>query len=273
MLNTNIGFIGSGNMSRSLIGGLISSGVKPTSIYASDINTEALSALTSDFAIQPCEDNQQLLENCSIIVLSVKPQVMKDVVNSLDISNKTGVMFITIAAGIRIESIQAWLKQDVAIVRAMPNTPALVQTGATALYANSHTNDEQKQAAESILRAVGLALWVKEESQMDAVTALSGSGPAYFFLVMEAMEEAGIKLGLSQETSRLLAIQTAFGAAKLALEIEESPATLRERVTSPKGTTEQALHVFNDSDLKAIFHKAMTAARDRAIELANELGK
>lgn len=273
MLDTKIGFIGSGNMSRSLIGGLISSGVKPGSIYASDINTEALSALTTDFDIQACDDNQQLLDNCSIIVLSVKPQVMKTVVRELDTRNKTGAMFITIAAGIRIESIQRWLEQDAAIVRAMPNTPALVQTGATALYANTYTSEAQKQAAESILRAVGLALWVEEESHMDAVTALSGSGPAYLFMVMEAMEEAGIKLGLSQETSRLLAIQTAFGAAKLALEIEESPATLRERVTSPGGTTEQAIRVLAESDLKGIFNNAMTAARDRAIELADELGK
>lgn len=273
MSNTNIGFIGGGNMARSLIGGLISSRVKPGSIYASDVNTDTLSALTTDFAIQACEHNQQLLDNCSIIVLSVKPQVMKDVVGALNISNKTDVMFITIAAGIRAESIQNWLGQDAAIVRAMPNTPALVQTGATALYANANTSEEQKEAAESILRAVGLALWIDEESQMDAVTALSGSGPAYLFLVMEAMEEAGINLGLTQETSRLLAIQTAFGTAKLALEIEESPATLRERVTSPGGTTEQALRVFNESELKAIFNKAMTAARDRAIELANELGK
>lgn len=273
MLNKNIGFIGGGNMARSLIGGLISSGIKPDSIYVSDINAGTLSTLTTDFAVQACENNRQLLENCSIIVLSVKPQVMKDVVAALDISYKTDVMFITIAAGIRVESIQSWLGQDAAIVRAMPNTPALVQTGATALYANGKTTEEQKDDAESILRAVGLALWVDDESQMDAVTALSGSGPAYLFLVMEAMEEAGIQLGLPQETARLLAIQTAFGAAKLALEIEESPAMLRERVTSPGGTTEQALQVFSDSELKGIFNKAMTAARNRAIDLANELGK
>ncbi|MGD8483778.1 MAG: pyrroline-5-carboxylate reductase [Thioalkalispiraceae bacterium] len=273
MLDTNIGFIGGGNMARSLIGGLISSGVKPTSIYAADKNNDTLAALASDFAIQTCTDNQQLVDNCSIIMLSVKPQVMKEVVTTLDIAAKTDVMFITVAAGIRVDSIQDWLGQQVAIVRAMPNTPALVQTGATALYANPSTSDEQKQAAESILRAVGLALWVEDESQMDAVTALSGSGPAYLFLVMEAMEEAGVKLGLKQETARLLAIQTAFGAARLALEIEESPATLRERVTSPGGTTEQALRVFAESELKSIFNQAMMAARDRATQLADELGK
>ena len=260
-------------MARSLIGGLINSGVKPTTIFASDINSETLSSLKSDFALHACEDNQQLLDNCAIIVLSVKPQVMKQVASGLNVAANSNILFITIAAGIRIESLQRWLAHDTAIVRTMPNTPALVQTGATALYANEYTSEEQKEAAESILRAVGLALWVNEEAQLDAVTALSGSGPAYLFLVMEAMEESGIRLGLDQNTARLLAIQTAFGAAKLALEIDDAPAILRERVTSPGGTTEQALQVFNESALKDIVHTAMTAARDKAIELANELDK
>lgn len=273
MQNSNIGFIGGGNMARSLIGGLANSGVSPTSLYVSDLNPESLQNLSRDFGIQTCASNQELVDNCEIIVLAVKPQVMKDVVSGLSITMEKRPLLITIAAGIRAESIQHWVGLDIAIVRAMPNTPALVQTGATGLYANKHCSDEQKQSAESILRAVGLALWVEEESQMDAVTALSGSGPAYLFLVMEAMEQAGIELGLSAENARLLAIQTAFGAARLALEIEEAPATLRERVTSPGGTTEEALRVFDESELKAIFSKAMTAARDRAIELADELGK
>ncbi|MEJ2141158.1 MAG: pyrroline-5-carboxylate reductase [Gammaproteobacteria bacterium] len=273
MLNMNIGFIGGGNMARSLIGGLANSGVSPTSLYVSDVNAESLQKLHSDFGIHACSSNQELVDNCDIIVLAVKPQVMKDVVSAVSIGADKKPLLITIAAGIRAESIQGWVGHDIAIVRAMPNTPALVQTGATALYANNYCSDEQKQSAESILRAVGLALWVDKESQMDAVTALSGSGPAYIFLVMEAMEQAGIELGLTAENARLLAIQTAFGAARLALEIEEAPATLRERVTSPGGTTEQALRVFAESELKAIFSKAMTAARDRAIELADELGK
>lgn len=273
MLTKNIGFIGGGNMARSLIGGLINSGVSASSLYVSDVNADSLASLNNDFGINTCESNQQLVDNCEIIVLAVKPQVMKEVVSPLSISTESHPLLITIAAGIRVESIHGWVGNKVAIVRAMPNTPALVQTGATGLYANKHTSEEQKQAAESILRAVGLAIWVDEESQMDVVTALSGSGPAYLFLVMEAMEQAGIELGLSNENARLLAIQTAFGAAKLALEIEESPATLREKVTSPGGTTEQALRVFNESQLKDIFNKAMSAARDRAIELADELGK
>ena len=273
MLNTNIGFIGGGNMARSLVGGLTNSGVSPGSLYVSDPNIDALKSFNADFGINTCDTNQALLDCCEIIVLAVKPQVMKEVVSSLSFSTDKHPLLITIAAGIRVESIQNWVGHNIAIVRAMPNTPALVQTGATALFGNHVASDEQKQAAESILRAVGLALWVDEEAQMDAVTALSGSGPAYLFLVMEAMEEAGVELGLSPENARLLAIQTAFGAAKLALEIEEAPATLRERVTSPGGTTEQALSVLNESELKTIFNKAMTAARDRAIELADELGK
>lgn len=273
MLNKNIGFIGGGNMARSLIGGLANSGVSASSLFVSDVNPDLLQNLAKDFGINTCDSNQELVNNCQIIVLAVKPQVMKEVVSALDLARQDKPLIITIAAGIRAESIQHWVGHEVAIVRAMPNTPALLQTGATGLYANKHASEAQKEAAESILRAVGLAIWVDKEQQMDAVTALSGSGPAYLFLVMEAMEQAGIELGLSRENARLLAIQTAFGAAKLALEMEDSPATLREKVTSPGGTTEQALRVFDELELKNIFNKAMTAARDRAIELADELGK
>jgi len=155
----------------------------------------------------------------------------------------------------------------------MPNTPALVQSGATGLFANSHVSSGQRDLAESIMRAAGLVQWVEDEALMDAVTALSGSGPAYLFLVMEAMEKAGQALGLSAETARLLTVQTAFGAAKLALEIEEDPAVLRENVTSPGGTTERAIQVLREEGLEALFGKALHAARDRAQELADELGK
>ena len=181
---------------------------------------------------------------------------------------------VSIAAGIRLDDIGRWLGvENAAIVRAMPNTPSLVQAGATALCANAQVTNEQHELAESILRAVGLALWVKDEQQMDAVTALSGSGPAYFFLVIEAMQSAGMELGLPEDTARLLALETAFGAAKMALESNESACVLRQRVTSPGGTTERALEEFEQGDLRGLFNKALEAAAGRAAELADQLGQ
>ena len=273
MKNINIGFIGGGNMARSLIGGLINSGVPATSLHVYDIDESSLQQLHRDLNITPQASQQAVIDQSEVTVLAIKPQAMKSVIDSITPASVAGKLLISIAAGIQTTAIQRWLGQDCAIVRAMPNTPALVQSGATGLYANPHTNDEQKDIAESILRAVGLTLWVADEGQLDAVTALSGSGPAYFFLVMEAMEEAGKKLGLSAETARLLTVQTAFGASKLALEIEEDPAVLRQRVTSPGGTTEKAVQVLQQQQLVAIFEQALTAARDRAVELAEQLGQ
>jgi pyrroline-5-carboxylate reductase len=155
----------------------------------------------------------------------------------------------------------------------MPNTPSLVQAGATALCANDYVTSAQHELAESMLRAVGLALWISDEKQMDAVTALSGSGPAYFFLVLEALQTAGMELGLPEETARLLALETSFGAAKMALESDESACVLRQRVTSPGGTTERALDVFEQGDLRGLFKQALTAATQRADELAEQLGQ
>lgn len=273
MKNIKTGFIGGGNMARSLIGGLISSGCNPSSIFVSDHNPEQLSSLKTDFQVNTVDSNQVVVDSSDVIVLVIKPQVMKTVICELDAAKASGKLFLSIAAGIRTEAIGSWLQADCAIVRSMPNTPALVQSGATGMYANAACSEEQREIAESILRAVGLTVWVEEEEQIDAITALSGSGPAYLFLVMEAMEQAGIQLGLPAETARLLAVQTAFGASKLALEVEEDPAILRQRVTSPGGTTEQALKVFEEHHLLKLFEQAMTAARDRAGELAEQLGQ
>ncbi len=271
MNRQKIGFIGAGNMARSLIGGLINSGVDAGMLFATDPNEEIRSALENDFAITTFADNQKLIDNCDVVVFAVKPQVMKAAATS--ISAREDALYITIAAGIPATSLDNWLGGNRAIVRAMPNTPSLVQSGATGLYANAAVSTAQKELSESILRAVGLTVWVDEESQLDIVTALSGSGPAYFFMVMEAMEKAAESLGLPADTARLLAIQTGFGASKLALEIEEDPAILRKQVTSPGGTTEQAINTFEELGLIDIFARAMTAARDRAKQLAEELGK
>lgn len=271
MENQKIGFIGAGNMARSLIGGLISSGVKSTQLFATDPNEEVCRALSDDFSIHTFPNNQLLVEQCDVIVFAVKPQVLKQVASSLHANESA--LYLSIAAGIPSESLNRWLGTERAVVRSMPNTPSLVLSGASGLFANTHVSDEQKDIAESILRAVGLTVWVEDEAQLDAVTALSGSGPAYFFMVMEAMEKAGEALGLPPETSRLLAIQTGFGATKLALEVNDSPEELRKKVTSPGGTTEQAIKTFEKHGLIDLFAKAMQAAHDRAEELAKELGE
>lgn len=271
MKNQKIGFIGAGNMARSLIGGLISSGIKSENLFATDPGEETRQALAEDFSIQTFADNQQLVDQCDVIVFAVKPQVLKTVATEL--KAKDSALYLSIAAGIPSESLNNWLGSQKAVVRSMPNTPSLVLSGASGLFSNDHVSDEQKEIAESILRAVGLTVWVENEAQLDAVTALSGSGPAYFFMVMEAMEKAGIELGLPAETARLLAIQTGFGSTKLALEMDDSPEELRKKVTSPGGTTEQAIKTFEELGLVEVFSKAMKAARDRAEELAKELGQ
>ncbi len=267
-----VGFIGGGNMARSIIGGLVANPDSQIKIQVFDQSADTLKALTNDFALTPASSNQALIEHCDVVVLAVKPQVMQSVLTALDAS-QTSAVFLSIAAGLKIASLAKWLDHDVAIIRAMPNTPALVQCGASGLYANAQVSKQQKQYADIIMQATGIALWVDSEDLLDAVTALSGSGPAYFFLVMEAMQTAAEKLGLDAETAQQLTLQTALGAATLASRSTDSPATLRQRVTSPAGTTEQAIHTLLNNQLIEIFGKAMQAAYDRSKELALELDK
>jgi len=206
-------------------------------------------------------------------VLAVKPQHIQVVAEAISgAAQQKKPVIVSIAAGIRIEALERWLGSGLAVVRCMPNTPALVKTGATGLYANAQVSDAQKDQVESLLRAVGVTVWVNSEQDLDAVTALSGSGPAYFFLMMEALEAAAVDAGLDQKTAQLLTQETALGAAKMALASSESAAVLRERVTSPGGTTERALGVMDARGLKDIYHAAVLAARDRSIELSDELG-
>ncbi|VAX12402.1 Pyrroline-5-carboxylate reductase [hydrothermal vent metagenome] len=271
-----IGFIGAGNMARSLIGGLIASGLPVENIQASAPDIEHLNALANDFGIQINTDNQVLADHSDVVVLTVKPQILKPV--CLALQSRQDCLYLSVAAGIPTASISHWLEQKaeagpLAVIRAMPNTPALLQTGASALYATPHASETQRESAEAIMRAVGLALWVEDEAQMDAVTALSGSGPAYHFLFMEAMISAARELGLNEANARLLTVQTAFGAAKMALEIDEEPATLRRNVTSPGGTTERAIQTFQQGGFEKLVAAALSSARDRARELAEELGK
>ncbi len=269
-----ISFIGGGNMATSLIGGLIADGRDPASIYVSDPERAILEGLADAFRVQTSTDNEEAVSHASTVVFAVKPQIMAPVVRSIAVPGKAHrPLFISVAAGVREPDILRWLGFDAAIVRSMPNTPALVGSGATALYANSFVSDEQRNHAESVLRAVGLTLWVDDENLLDAVTGLSGSGPAYYFLLMEYMERTGISMGLSKDDARVLTIQTAFGAAKMALESSDSPATLRTRVTSPGGTTERALDVLMAGGMEHLIHDALEASRDRAAELGYEFGR
>ena len=268
----SIGFIGGGNMARSIIGGLIADTSLNLSIQVSDHSKETLEKLKTDFSIIPASSNQALVDQCDVIVLSVKPQVMKSVLTELDASNSKAV-YLSIAAGLKINSLTKWLGSDVAVIRSMPNTPALVQAGATGLYANKLVSSEQKDFADIIMKAIGIALWIDSEDLLDSVTALSGSGPAYYFLVMEAMQAAAETLGLDAKTARQLTEQTALGAAKLASQSDEELSTLRQRVTSPGGTTERAIDTLMENQLPKIFGKAMQAAYDRSKELAIELDK
>jgi pyrroline-5-carboxylate reductase len=273
MTDMTLAFIGGGNMAGSLIGGLIADGWDPAKITVADPDERQRERLAACFGISTTTDNVLAVAGADIIVLAVKPHAMEAVARELGpaIEART-VLVISIAAGIQETNLRNWIGPDAAIVRSMPNTPALVQSGATALYANSAVSDQQHDAAESILRAVGLTIWVDNEELMDAVTALSGSGPAYFFLFMEALQEAGCELGLPEETARLLTLQTAFGAAKMALESPEDAATLRRRVTSPGGTTERAITTFQENGLAALVSKALKAAAERSRELAQEFG-
>ena len=273
MNNTTLTFIGGGNMAGSLIGGLIADDWDPARIRVADTSTQRLEQLSQQFPIKTTTSNTDAADQADIIVLAVKPQVIKSVAQELaDIVTQQQPLVVSIAAGIPASALGNWLGKSTAIVRAMPNTPAMVQSGAAALYANASVSEDQRSIAESILRAVGIVIWVDDEAQMDAVTALSGSGPAYFFLFMEALQMAGQELGLPKDTARLLALQTAFGAAKMALESNEDAATLRHQVTSPGGTTEHAIRTFQEGEFETLVSKALLAAATRSRELAAEFG-
>lgn len=278
MNKIKLSFIGGGNMAASLVGGLLADNLAPQQITVADPNANTREHLASHFGVNTTDDNVAAIAAADVVVLAVKPQILAGVAEALAPAvQEHQPLIVTIAAGIRSEDLNRWLGGEsgkaVAVVRAMPNTPALVQSGATGLFANDQVSAQQRDLAESILRAVGLTLWVEDEDQMDAVTALSGSGPAYFFRIMEALEAAGAELGLSADTAHLLTVQTALGAAKMALECNESAGVLRERVTSPGGTTEQGLRVMAEHDIDQLMSQVLKAARDRSRELAVMLGQ
>ncbi|PTQ91147.1 pyrroline-5-carboxylate reductase [Agitococcus lubricus] len=272
-MTLTIGFIGAGNMASALVGGLLARGHHASQLALADSQISQLHAF-GEQGIFTSTDNAEVVKKADILVLAVKPQVMAEVLKPLaPLVQAKQPIIISIAAGIPVASISRWLGGDLAIVRAMPNTPALVQSGATGLFASPQVNSQQRQQAETILNAVGLTLWVEEESLIDSVTAVSGSGPAYFFYVMEAMIHAGCQLGLDEKTARALTLQTALGAAQMAITADVSPAELRRRVTSPGGTTERAIATFDAAAMKETFQHALTACAARGQELAELLGK
>jgi pyrroline-5-carboxylate reductase len=260
-------------MASSMIGGLIDSGHPADHIRAADPWPESLDKLRRQAPIRVCQDNAEAARDAEVVILAVKPQVMAEAGASIAAAIRTkGSLVISIAAGITIDSLRARLGADAAIVRCMPNTPALLRCGASGLYASDQVSDRQRRFAEQILSAIGSIRWVQHEQQLDAVTALSGSGPAYFFLFLEAMIDAGVAQGLDRETATELATQTALGAARMARESDVDLAELRHRVTSPGGTTERAVQSFEQDGLRDVVARAMQAAAGRAAEMAREMG-
>lgn len=268
-----IAFIGAGNMASALFGGLLKRGYPAELIMAADPHSASLEA-AAQLGVKTASHNGDAVAFADTLVLAIKPQVMQSVLEPLQPAlAQRRPLVISIAAGIDLATLERWCGDELPIVRCMPNTPALVQCGATGLYANGVVDAEQKQQAQSILEAVGSAIWLQDEASLDAVTAVSGSGPAYFFAVMEAMEEAGIALGLSPEEAEQLTLKTALGAARMASESEHHASELRRRVTSPGGTTERALATFEQGGLKGLFRQAMEDCAERSRELARELGE
>ncbi len=265
----SIAFIGAGNMATALIKGLIAKGYPCANIWASDPNIAQLENLKKDTNINVSPENTVGIQQADVVVLAVKPQLIKEVLRPLQTAfNSKAVLLISIAAGISIQSLESLSSNSQAIVRCMPNTPALVEAGASALYANANCSDDQRQQAQTILSAVGETCWLQDESDIDTVTALSGSGPAYFFLFIEALQAAAIEQGLNPDIANKLALQTAFGAAKLALSGDGDVAELRRKVTSPGGTTEAALAQFEKDDFSNIIARAVAKAKARSEELA-----
>lgn len=266
-----VSFIGGGNMAAAIIGGLIASGTQPTDIEVVEINADARAQLSARFGVVTHTDLSQARLH-GLIVLAVKPQTLPDVAAALA-SRLTGQLVVSIAAGVRVADLARWLGGHDRIVRAMPNTPALVQAGIAGLYAAPAVGQDARSQAEAVLRAVGGVVWVDDEPQLDAVTAVSGSGPAYVFYFIESLEAAGVAQGLAPETARQLALHTFFGAAKLALESGEEPGVLRQRVTSRGGTTERGITVLETAAVNLAISQAVEAASRRSAELGDELGR
>ena len=268
-----ITFIGGGNMATALIAGLVGKVPQPTDIHVVDPNPAALNKLHTQYGVGTAGEIGDAVAESAIIVLAVKPQQMREVAAQLKTQLGGQPLLLSIAAGIRSADLSRWLDGHKAIVRAMPNTPALIKKGITGMVAMAGVSDEQKELADEVMRAVGDTLWLEDESQIDAVTAVSGSGPAYVFYFLEAMQQAASEMGLSPEEGKQLALATFMGAARLAAQSDEPLEVLRQRVTSKGGTTYAAITSMEAAGVKGAIVDAMKAAQARGRELGDELGK
>ncbi|MDH6330032.1 pyrroline-5-carboxylate reductase [Stenotrophomonas sp. 1278] len=269
MAADSITFIGGGNMARSLIAGLIRQGVPAGHIHVAEPVAELREKLAADFGVQTHDNAAAAAAQGNTWLLAVKPQVLREVCQSLQVlAQAQEPLVISIAAGITSPQLQRWLGGTLPVVRAMPNTPALLGAGVTGLYATPAVDAQQHAQAERVLASAGRTVWIDDEAQMDSVTAVSGSGPAYVFLLAEAMEAAGIAQGLPAEAARTLVVQTLLGASRMLDEAGESPAELRRRVTSPNGTTQAAIESFQAGGFEALVEKALRAAQVRGQELS-----
>ena len=274
MSDPKITFIGGGNMARAIYRGLIESGFPTENIGVVDPSEAAQSAARASGLIRIAESATDADLSADLIVLAIKPQITGIALSPLAHRVSSTATVLSIIAGINSASLAnlLGLPNDDAVVRSMPNTPALVGEGMTGLFSNSDQRAHGRLLAERVMSAVGQCVWVSNESDLDVVTAISGSGPAYFFLFMESLAEAAVELGMSPQTAHQLSVQTALGAAKLAQTSDDALAKLRENVTSPGGTTEQAIKSFEASELRAIVMSATRAAKKRSIELSEEFG-
>lgn len=269
-----ISFIGGGNMAQALISGLIGCGIQPNLITVADPNLDIREQLTAKGlnAVDPAADAKAAVTNADIVVLAVKPQVMKAVVSTFADALDTQLV-ISVAAGLSTELLSDMLNGYRNIVRAMPNTPAMIQMGATGLYGTEDISAEQKQLATAMMEASGLVMWVEDEAHMHAVTAVSGSAPAYMFYIIESMVDGAVALGLDKEQASALAMQTMLGAAKMAMGSEDAPAELRRKVTSPNGTTQAAIESMQANDIGRQIGEAMQACYDRSQALSKEMSQ
>ena len=273
MAQPSIAFIGTGNMAGAILEGLIATGYPVDKLWATRRQLDKLASF-AERGVNTTIDNHLAIGSADIVVISVKPQMMRDTLTELAPSLQSRKpLLISVAAGISCDSLERWAGGELAVIRSMPNTPSLLKLGASGLFANPRVTDEQKAQASSIAEAVGIATWCDTEEGIDQVTAVSGSGPAYFFLMMEKMIESAQALGMSPEAARELTIQTAKGAAEMAAQTGIEPAQLRKNVTSPGGTTEQAINSFEQDQLGEVVLRAMTACKNRAAEMSEQLGK
>jgi pyrroline-5-carboxylate reductase len=273
MKKAKIGFLGGGNIAKSVIAGLIKDGTDPTTLLVADRHPEKLADLSAHYGVHIFNNVLEVTERANILILAVKPinfeALCRDIRPAL---HHTRPLIISLATGIRIHDMSAWLGTKLPIIRAMPNTPAMLQAGATGLYANTETSSSEREMAEKIMRSVGITAWLNKEEDIEAIIAIAGSAPAYYFRIMELMQEIGEEMGLSPDITKLFITQTLFGAGKMALESPRSLAELRTQVTSKGGTTQAALQALEAGGLKDLLHEALHAARHRGLEIGEEYG-